>query len=120
MRSWRRPNRRSLSLTSYDHARLEEDFAAATGNLTDGFKGDFTPATAAFRELITQLHAKATATVLNSGLVSYGDNRAEVLFFIDQTVTNDNLKAPRLDRSRMRLTLEKQDGRWLVSAAYLV
>jgi Mce-associated membrane protein len=109
-----------LSLTSYDHAKLDEDFAAATGKLTQGFKGDFTPATTAFRELITQLHAKATATVLNAGLVSYGDDRAEVLFFIDQTVTNDSLKAPRLDRSRMRVTLEKHDGRWLVSGAFLV
>lgn len=110
----------AVSLTSYDHTRLEADFAAATGNLTEAFRADYTVATQVFRQLITQLHAKATASVLNAGLVSYGDGRAEVLVFVDQTVTNDSLKAPRLDRSRMRLTLEKQHGRWLVSGVFLV
>lgn len=110
----------AVTLTSYDHARLQEDFAAATANMTEAFRADYTTTTEVFRQLIASLHAKATATILNVGLVSYGDGRAEVLVFVDQTVTNDNLKAPRIDRSRMRLTLEKHDGRWLVSGVFLV
>lgn len=110
----------AISLTSYDHTRLQDDVAAATANMTEAFRADYTVATEAFRQFIARLHAKATATVLNAGLMSYGDGRAEVLVFVDQTVTNDNLTAPRLDRSRMRLSMEKQDGRWLVSAVYLV
>ncbi|HVE26375.1 MAG TPA: hypothetical protein VNC22_13270, partial [Sporichthya sp.] len=110
----------ALGLTTYDYTRVEQDFAAVSQNLTKSFAGDYGTATATFRKLIAQVHAKATATVLNSGLSSEGDGKAEVIVFVDQTITNDNVKAPRLDRLRMRLTLEKTDGRWLVSGVFLV
>lgn len=110
----------ALSLTTYDHTRLEEDFAAVTQNLTKTFAGDYTVASDAFRKLIAQLHAKATSTILNTGLIRHGGGTAEVMVFVDQTVTNDNMKDPSLQRLRMRLTLEHQGSRWLVSGVFLV
>jgi Mce-associated membrane protein len=41
--------------------------------------------------------------------------RATVLVFVDQTVTNSQLKAPRLDRSRVEVTLVNSHGRWLIN-----
>ena len=38
-------------------------------------------------------------------------NKAIVLLFVDQSVTNTKLPDPRIDRSRMKMTLEKVDGR---------
>ena len=108
------------TLSSYDHTRLEQDFAAVMENSTGTFKSEYTVASEALRTLISKLHGTASGKVLNAGLVSYGDGEAQVILFVDQTVTNDSTEAPRLDRTRMRLGLEKQDGRWLISSLDLL
>jgi Mce-associated membrane protein len=43
----------------------------------------------------------------------HGD-RASVLLFVSQTVTNSQLAAPRLDRSRISVTLLRSGSRWLI------
>ncbi|MBA3744414.1 hypothetical protein [Sporichthya sp.] len=110
----------ATTLSSYDHTRLEQDFAAVMANSTGSFKSEYTVASEALRTLITKLHGTASGKVLNAGLVSYGNGEAQVILFVDQTVTNDSTKQPRLDRTRMRLGLEKQDGRWLISSLDLL
>ena len=42
-----------------------------------------------------------------------------VLLFVDQSVSNTKLPDPRIDRSRMKMTLEKVDGRWRASKVEL-
>jgi Mce-associated membrane protein len=37
-----------------------------------------------------------------------------VLVFVNQTVTNSQLTAPRLDRSRIDVTLVRSNGHWLI------
>jgi Mce-associated membrane protein len=39
-------------------------------------------------------------------------DKAVVLLFVDQSVSNMKLPDPRIDRSRMKMTLEKVDGTW--------
>lgn len=41
--------------------------------------------------------------------------KVEVLLFVDQSVTNTLVPEPRLDRSRVVMTMELVDGRWLAS-----
>jgi Mce-associated membrane protein len=43
-----------------------------------------------------------------------------VLLFIDQTVTNAQVPDPRIDRSRIKITMEKIDGRWKASKVQLL
>jgi Mce-associated membrane protein len=50
---------------------------------------------------------------------SVSKDRAVVLLFVDQSVANTKLPDPRIDRSRMKMTLEKVDGRWRASKVEL-
>jgi Mce-associated membrane protein len=43
-----------------------------------------------------------------------------VLVFIDQTVANSAAPEPRIDRSRIKMTMEKVDGRWRASKVQLL
>ena len=42
-------------------------------------------------------------------------DKVEVLMFIDQAVCNVAVRDARMDRSRVQITMEKVDGRWLAS-----
>ncbi|MGP3708901.1 hypothetical protein [Gordonia paraffinivorans] len=37
------------------------------------------------------------------------------MLFVDQSITNTASPEPRVDRSRVVMTMEKVDGRWLAS-----
>jgi Mce-associated membrane protein len=46
--------------------------------------------------------------------VSVGVDRVVVLVFVQQTATNSQLSAPRLDRSRVNVTMVRDGDRWLI------
>ena len=50
---------------------------------------------------------------------SASNDKAVVLLFVDQSVSNTKLPDPRIDRSRMKMTLEKVDGRLRASKVEL-
>lgn len=110
----------AVNLTTYDHAQLEADFARVLENSTGAFRVEYTAASESLRELIARFQATATGKVLSTAVVSVETDRAELLLFVDQTVNNTNTEQPRIDRTRMRMGLEKQDGRWLISSLDLV
>lgn len=110
----------AVDLTTYDHARLDADFQKVLDNSIGDFRSEYTAASDSLRKFIAQFKAKATGKVLESAVLSGDSKRAVVLLFVDQTVTNANAKDPRIDRSRMKMELEKQGGRWLISGLDLV
>lgn len=110
----------AINLTTYDHATLDRDFARVLDNSTGSFKNQYTLASQTLRGLIAKFKAVATGKVLEIAVTSVDSRRAEVLLFVDQTVTNANAKDPRIDRSRMKMGLEKQDGRWLINSLDLI
>ncbi|MGQ0847315.1 MAG: Mce protein [Sporichthyaceae bacterium] len=110
----------AVDLTTYDHARLDADFQKVLDNSVGEFRSEYTAASDSLRKFIAQFKAKATGKVLESAVLSGDSERAVVLLFVDQTVANANSKETRIDRSRMRMELEKQDGRWLISGLDLV
>jgi Mce-associated membrane protein len=42
-----------------------------------------------------------------------------VLLMVNQAVTNTNRPDPRVDRTRMKMTMTRVDGRWLASKVEL-
>ncbi len=110
----------AVNLTTYDHVKLDEDFARVLDNSTGSFRAEYTAASESLRALIAKFKATATGTVLSTAVVSISTGRADLLLFVDQTVNNSNTEQPRIDRTRMRMGLEKQDGRWLISSLDLV
>jgi Mce-associated membrane protein len=103
------------TVLSYDYRHLAGDFKKAEGLLTASFRKKYDKTTAAAVEpLAAKYKAQSSAQVNAAGTVSIGVSRVVVLVFVDQTVTNSQLSAPRLDRSRINVTMVHQGDRWLI------
>jgi Mce-associated membrane protein len=103
------------TVLSYDYRHLDADFAKAQRLLTAHFRKQYDDTTAkGVRPLATKYKAISSADVSAAGVVEAGSDRAVVLVFVNQTVTNSQLTAPRLDRSRIDVTLVRSHGRWLI------
>jgi Mce-associated membrane protein len=100
---------------TYNYKTLAADFAAAEKGLTPGFRSSYAHTTAtSVTPLATKYHAISSATVAAEGVSAASANAATVLLFVDQTVQNSQLPRPRLDRSRIKVSMVKIDGHWLV------
>jgi Mce-associated membrane protein len=103
------------TVLSYDYRHLAADFAAAERLLTPNFRKQYDATTAkGVQPLASKYKAVSTASVSAAGIVSLSGSRAVVLVFVQQTVTNTQLSAPRLDRSRVDVSLVKSGNRWLI------
>jgi Mce-associated membrane protein len=103
------------TVLSYNYAHLDADFARAESLLTPKFRKNYDNTTAkGVKPLAAQYKAVSTAAVTSAGLVQAGADKVVLLVFVDQTVTNSQVAAPRLDRSRIRVTMVKRGDRWLI------
>jgi Mce-associated membrane protein len=101
---------------SYNYQHLNTDFAAAEKYMTPAFAASYKKTTATqVQALAAKYHAVSAATALGAGIGSASPSHATVLVFVDQTVKNSQLSAPRLDRSRIEVTLVRSGGKWLIS-----
>lgn len=106
----------ATEVLSYDHRRLDADFAAAREHLTGAFAKKYAQTTrAVVRPTAEQTNAVVTAEVREASVVSAAPDRVIVLLFVDQTTVNDRADTPRRDRNRVRMTMELEGGDWLVS-----
>lgn len=105
----------TVSLLSYRSATADTDLHAAETRLTGTFRE-------AYRSLIDEVvipgakqkQITSTATIPAASLVSVSQNRSVVLVFVDQTITVGS-DPPTQSASSIRVTLDKVDGRWLIS-----
>ena len=103
------------TILSYDYRHLDTDFASAERLLTPHFRKQYDDTTAkGVKPLAAKYKAISSADVSAAGVVEADSDRAVVLVFVNQTVTNSQLTAPRLDRSRIDVTLVRSNGRWLI------
>ncbi|MGB7145342.1 hypothetical protein [Mycobacterium sp.] len=106
----------TVALLSYQPDTVDKDLGAARDRLTGGFKGSYT-------QLIHDVvipgakkqHISAVAAVPAAASISATPKHAVALLFVDQTVAVGN-DAPTDTTSIVRVTMDKTDGRWLISA----
>lgn len=110
----------AAELSSYDFNRLRENFSGVTENATPRFAQQYEQVGSKLTELIKKHQAVSKGEVVASGVQSFEADRAVVVLFVDQTITNTNSPQPRIDRNRMRMTLVRQDDRWLVDDVALL
>jgi Mce-associated membrane protein len=108
------------TLTSINSNNVDENFKQVLDGATGEFKDMYTRSSVQLRQLLIDNKATARSTVVDSAIQSKSRNQAVVLLMIDQTVTNTDHPDPRVDRSRMKVTMEKIDGRWLASKVELL
>jgi Mce-associated membrane protein len=110
----------AADFTTYDYRTLVADFGRTRGSLTSDFQKKYDQTTEQLTATLTQYQASSTSKVQEAAIVSSSASKAVVMAFIDQSITNSTEKTPRTDRVRMKLTLVKVGGSWLVSSLDLV
>lgn len=109
---------RTVTLTSYDHRRLDEDFAAVLETATGEFKAEYEKTTQQLTQTFLQQRAVAVAEVVAAGLEEAdvdgeGEDTAVAVVAVDQVITTTGQPA-RTERNRLRMELVRPDGTWLV------
>lgn len=106
-------------LTSIDSNKVDENFKEVLDGATGEFKDMYSQSSVELRQLLIENKATAHGVVVESAVQSATKDKAVVLLFVDQSVANTKLPDPRIDRSRMKMTLEKIDGQWRASKVEL-
>lgn len=104
-----------VPVLSYDYRDLEAGRERARDYLTTGYREDYDQL---YDGLVTG-NAGSTKTVVAaefvaSAVVRGGEDRAEVLVFVNQATTNAQSTQPVVYRNQVRMQMERVDGEWLV------
>ncbi|MFV8053958.1 tetratricopeptide repeat protein [Mycobacterium sp. 48b] len=106
-------------LTSIDTAKVDENFTQVLDGATGEFKDMYSKSSTELRQLLIDNKASAHGVVLESAVQSATKDKVVVLLFVDQSVSNTQVPDPRIDRSRIKMTMEYVDGRWRASKVEL-
>ncbi len=106
-------------LTSINSTDVDEDFTTVLNGATGDFKDMYTRASMELRELLLATDSGAEGVVIDSAIQSEAADQVVLLLMIDQKVTNAKMDDPRTDSLRMKMTMDKIDGRWLASKVEL-
>ena len=109
----------ALALTSFDANAIDKNVTDVLDGATGEFKDMYTQSSAQLRQVLIDNKAAAHGTVIDAAVRSASKNTVQVVLFVDQTVSNAAAPQPQLDRSRVKMTMEKVDGRWLASKVEL-
>ncbi|MFI7667754.1 hypothetical protein [Nocardia sp. NPDC049526] len=110
----------AITLTSIDSQHIDQNFAAVLSGATGEFKDTYTQSSNQLKTLLVQNNAVSKGKVVGSSIKSATKDRVEVMLFIDQEVTNSVSPDPRIDRSRMVMTMERVGDSWLAGKVELV
>ena len=99
-------------LTSIDSAKVDENFNQVLDGATGEFKDMYSQSSMQLRQLLIDNKATAHGVVVESAIQSETKDTVVVLLFVDQSVSNSAVPDPRIDRSRVKMTMEYADGRW--------
>ena len=105
----------AVTLTSIDNQKIDEDFARVLDGATGEFKDMYSQSSTQLRQLLVDNKAVSHGTVIDAAVKSATKDKVEVLIFVDQSISNSVNPDPRVDRSRIGMTMERVDGRWLAS-----
>ncbi|MCU1643017.1 MAG: putative rane protein [Nocardia sp.] len=104
------------ALLSYDFNTVDQQFKARYDSLTGDFKNEFQslgdqkiiPA-AKDRHIVTK------AEVVSVGVVGQSPDHVTLLVFVNQTTTNSDSPDPKLDGSRIRVSMTDTTGGWRIA-----
>ncbi len=103
----------AVTLTSVSADSIDNDFMAVLDGATGEFKDMYSKSSSQLRQLLIDNKAQAQGKVVASGISSASPTEVTVLLFVDQSVRNASTPQPRIDRSRVTITMKLVDGRWL-------
>ena len=105
----------AVTLTSIDSGSIDQNFTDVLGGATGEFKDMYSRSSNQLKQMLVYNKATSKGVVIDAGVKSATTDRVVVMLFVDQSITNSASPEPRVDRSRVLMTMEKVDGRWLAS-----
>jgi Mce-associated membrane protein len=105
----------AVTMTTVDSHKIDDDFARVLDGATGEFKDMYSQSSAQLRQLLIDNKAVSHGTVVDAAIKSATKDKVEVLIFVDQSISNSLNPEPRIDRSRVTMTMELIDNHWLVS-----
>jgi Mce-associated membrane protein len=105
-----------VPVLSYDVTTLDDDQAAGRAYLTDDYRKKYDELFGVLRANGDQTGTKVSTKVVSSGIVRSGEDRVEVLLFVDRPTTNKQQTEPVVYKDQVRVTMELVDGEWLIDS----
>jgi len=109
----------AVTLTSIDTNSVDQNFTHVVEGSTGEFKDIYSQSASQLRQVLIDNKAMSKGTIIDSAVKSASKTKVDVVLFVDQWITNVASPQPRLDRSRVAMTMELIDGRWLASKVEL-
>ena len=109
----------AVTLTSIDTNSVDQNFTHVVDGSTGEFKDMYSQSASQLRQVLIDNKAMSKGTIIDSAVKSGSKTKVDVVLFVDQWITNVASPQPRLDRSRVAMTMELIDGRWLASKVEL-
>ena len=103
-----------VPILSYDAAHLDEDQQAAASYLTPDYRKKYDQVFEVIKQNAPATETVVTVQVVASGVVRSGQDRVDVLLFVNRPTTNKQSSEPVIYKDHVTLTMEKVDGEWLV------
>ena len=105
----------AVALTSVDNRNIDQNFAQVLNGATGEFKDMYSQSASQLRQVLIDNKAVSKGTVVDASIKSASKTEVVVLLFIDQSISNIVNPQPRIDRSRVRMTMKLVDNHWLAS-----
>jgi len=105
------------SLTTYNEGSLASQRTAVLSMSTGTFRADFDRLTgSSFADALHQTQASSQGKIVTLAVSSVSPDNATVLGVVDVTVSNKDLKTPRVDRQVIQIALVRTSSGWKVDA----
>lgn len=109
----------AVQFATYNYRSLDQDFALTESHAVEPFLSTYRSETSQIRPTLLRFKSSSTGTVLGAGIASLTSSSAVVDLFLDQTISNSASAQPRVDTERVKMTLVRRGGRWLISQVLL-
>jgi Mce-associated membrane protein len=102
------------TILAYDYRHLDQDQQAAGELMTASYRKKYDELFAVIKQNAPEVKPVVTVQVVASGIVRSGDDRVQVLVFVNRPTTNAKSTTPVISRDQVVMTMVKQGDGWLV------
>lgn len=101
-------------LLSYNYQTLEADQQRAASYLTADYREEYDKLFALIQDNAPSVEPQVEANAFASAIVRSGEERVDVLLFVDQLTTNKGMEQPVTYKNQVTVTMQKVGQDWLI------
>lgn len=103
-----------VPVLSYDYRHLDEDAKAAESYLSTDYRAEYGKLFDVISQNAPTTKTVVVAQVIDSGITRTGDDRVDVLVFVNQSTTNAETTQPVDYKNAVSVHMVRVDGNWLI------